>query len=71
MTSKKTREYCKLKEEAVDSTVRRASFGRVYGPLVREATESFAYQYGGLLPQVLRLRLFVRRGGAVKHFIWL
>ena len=36
---KKTRGYCKLKEEAVDHTVRRTGFGRGYGPVVRQATK--------------------------------
>ena len=36
---KKTSEYGKLKREALDRTVMRTSFGRVYGPLVRQATE--------------------------------
>jgi transcription elongation GreA/GreB family factor len=33
---KERREYCKLKEEALDRTVRRTGFGRGYGPVVRQ-----------------------------------
>jgi hypothetical protein len=33
------RGYWELKEEALDRTVWRTGFGRVYGPVVRQATE--------------------------------
>jgi hypothetical protein len=33
------RRYWKLKEEALDRTLWRASFGRGYGPVVRQTTE--------------------------------
>jgi hypothetical protein len=33
------RRYCKLKEEALDSTVWRTRFGRGYGPVVRQTAE--------------------------------
>ena len=36
---KETRGYCKLKEEALDRTVRRTRFGRGYGNVVRKITE--------------------------------
>jgi hypothetical protein len=32
------RRYCKLQEEALDCTLWRTRFGRVYGPVVRQAT---------------------------------
>jgi hypothetical protein len=36
---KEKREYWKLKEEALDRTLRRIRFGRGYGPVVRQKTE--------------------------------
>jgi hypothetical protein len=33
---KETREYCKLKEEALDHTLWRTGFGRGVGPVVRQ-----------------------------------
>jgi hypothetical protein len=36
---KKTRGYCKLKEEALDRTFWRNPFGRGYGPLVEQTKE--------------------------------
>jgi len=36
---KETREYWKLKEEALDRTLWRTGYGRFYGPLVRQTTE--------------------------------
>ena len=36
---KKTKGYCTLKEEALDGTVWRTGFGKVYGPVVRQTTE--------------------------------
>jgi len=39
MTFKEKRGYWKLKEEALDHTLRRTRFGRVYGPVVRQTTE--------------------------------
>ena len=36
---KERREYCHLKEEALDRTMWRAGFGRVFGPVVRQNTE--------------------------------
>jgi hypothetical protein len=36
---KETREYRKLQEEALDRTLWRPQFGKVYGPVVRHATE--------------------------------
>jgi hypothetical protein len=36
MASKKKREYCKLKREAPNHTLRRPLFGRSYGPVVRQ-----------------------------------
>jgi hypothetical protein len=36
---KEKREYCKLKEEALDRTVWRTRFGRRYGPVVRQTAE--------------------------------
>jgi len=36
---KEKRGYCKLKEEAIDRTVRRTGFGRGCGPVVRQTTE--------------------------------
>jgi hypothetical protein len=36
---KEKREYWKLKEEALDSTLWRTRFGRGCGPVVRETTE--------------------------------
>jgi hypothetical protein len=32
------REYCNLKEEALDRTLWRTRFGRGYGPVVRQTT---------------------------------
>ena len=34
---KEKREYCKLREEALDRTVWRTSFGRGHGPAVRQS----------------------------------
>jgi hypothetical protein len=39
MTSKRPENTVKLKEEALDYTVWRTSFERVYGPVVRQAME--------------------------------
>jgi hypothetical protein len=36
---KERREYCHLKEEALDRTVWRAGFGRGFGPVVRQTTK--------------------------------
>jgi hypothetical protein len=36
---KKRREYSRLKEEALGRTVWRASFGRSFGPVVRQTAE--------------------------------
>ena len=36
---KETREYCKLKEEALDRTLWRTCFGRCYGPVVRQTAK--------------------------------
>ena len=36
---KERREYSDLKEEALDRTMWRARFGRVFGPVVRQATK--------------------------------
>jgi len=36
---KERRGYCHLKEEALDSTMWRARFGRVFGPVVRQTTK--------------------------------
>jgi hypothetical protein len=36
---KKTRGYWKLKQAALDCTVWRTRFGRVYGPVVRQTEE--------------------------------
>jgi hypothetical protein len=36
---KERRGYSDLKEEALDRTMRRASFGRGFGPVVRQTTE--------------------------------
>jgi hypothetical protein len=36
---KEKRRYWKLKEEALDRTLWRTSFGRGYGPVVRQTTE--------------------------------
>jgi hypothetical protein len=36
---KEKRRYYKLKDEALDRTLWRTSFGRGYGPLVRQTTE--------------------------------
>jgi hypothetical protein len=36
---KERRGYCHLKEEALDSTMWRARFGRGFGPVVRQTTE--------------------------------
>jgi hypothetical protein len=36
---KERRRYSHLKEEAVDRTVRRAGFGRGFGPVVRQTAE--------------------------------
>jgi len=36
---KGTREYWKMKREALDRTGRRTRFGRVYGPVVRQTKE--------------------------------
>jgi hypothetical protein len=36
---KEKRRYCKLKEEALDRTLRRTRCGRGYGPVVRQSTE--------------------------------
>ena len=33
------REYCHLKEEALDRTMWRNRFGRAFGPVVRQITE--------------------------------
>jgi hypothetical protein len=33
------REYCSLKEEALDRTAWRTGFGRHHGPVVRQMTE--------------------------------
>jgi len=37
MAFKEAREYCKLKEEALDRTVWKTGFGRGCGPVVRQA----------------------------------
>jgi hypothetical protein len=37
---KQMKGYCKLKEEAVDHTLQRTHFGRGYGPVGRQTTES-------------------------------
>jgi hypothetical protein len=36
---KERRGYCHLKEEALDGTMWRACFGRVFGPVIRQNTE--------------------------------
>jgi hypothetical protein len=36
---KEKREYWKLKEEALDSSLWRSGFGRGYGPVVRQTSE--------------------------------
>jgi hypothetical protein len=36
---KEKRRYCKLKEEELDRTLWRTSFGRGYGPVVRQTAE--------------------------------
>ena len=36
---KERREYCHLKEEALDRTMWRARFGRGFGPVVRQTTK--------------------------------
>jgi hypothetical protein len=36
---KERRGYCHLKEEALDRTVRRARFGRGFGPVVGQTTK--------------------------------
>jgi hypothetical protein len=36
---RENRRYCKLKEEALDRTLRRTRFGRGYGPVVRQTGE--------------------------------
>jgi hypothetical protein len=36
---KEKREYCHLKEEALDRTMWRARFGRGFGPVVRQTTK--------------------------------
>jgi hypothetical protein len=36
---KEKRRYCKLKEEALDRTLRRTRFGRGYRPVVRQTAE--------------------------------
>jgi len=36
---KERRGYCHLKEEALDRTMWRAGFGRVFGPVVRQTTK--------------------------------
>jgi hypothetical protein len=36
---KEKREYCHLKEEALDRTMWRAGFGRGFGPIVRQTTK--------------------------------
>jgi hypothetical protein len=36
---KESRGYCHLKEEALDRTMWRARFGRVFGPVVRQTTK--------------------------------
>jgi hypothetical protein len=36
---KEKRRYCKFKAEALDRTVWRTRFGRVYGPVVRQTAE--------------------------------
>ena len=36
---KEMREYCQVKEEALDCTVWKTCFGRCYGPAVRHNTE--------------------------------
>ena len=36
---KETTEYCKLKQAALDRTLRRTHIGRGYAPVVRQATE--------------------------------
>jgi hypothetical protein len=38
-----TREYWKLKDEALDHNPRRTSFGRGHGPLARQTTELMKY----------------------------
>ena len=37
---KERRGYCHLREEALDRTMWRAGFGRGFGPVVRQTTES-------------------------------
>jgi hypothetical protein len=36
---KEKRKYSKLKEEALERTLWRTGFGKVYGPVVRQTTE--------------------------------
>ena len=36
---KERRGYCHLKEEALDRTMRRARFGRGFGPVIRQTTK--------------------------------
>jgi hypothetical protein len=38
---KERREYCHLKEEALDRTMWRAGFGRGFGPVVRQTAKRF------------------------------
>jgi hypothetical protein len=45
---KEMRGYCKLKEEALDPTLRRTRFGRGRGPAVRQNTERMTSVYLGI-----------------------
>ena len=40
---KEKRGYCKLKERALDRTLSRTRFGRVYGPVVRQAMKCWSF----------------------------
>jgi hypothetical protein len=46
---KERRGYCHLKEEALDRTMLRARFGRVFGPAVRQIAEWFNLQESCIL----------------------
>jgi hypothetical protein len=48
---KKTREYWKLKEEALDRTLRRTRFGRGYGPVAKQTTCCTLLSGWGTIPE--------------------
>ena len=62
----KTREYRKLKEEALDCTVWRSRFGRGHGPVVRETGRMLGI-YFDIFPICLLTAIGLSPGGSSAH----